>query len=302
MRVLAIGECMAELAPASEPSDYRLGFAGDTFNTAWYLAQLDPDIDVGYFTAVGTDAISQQMRQAFVDGGIDDCHVISVPDRTVGLYLISLENGERSFSYWRNQAAARLLAQDAVALSKAMDDADLVYFSGITLAILDPEARGTFLSALRKARSAGKTIAFDPNLRPRLWTSEQQMTDAIMQGAAVSDIALPSFEDEASWFHDADPDATADRYAAAGATTVVVKNGGEPVRYLHDGNRGTVPVPTLSEVVDTTAAGDSFNAGVLAGLRGDLPLAHSIARACRLAGKVVQGKGALVSIDPNEIK
>lgn len=300
MRFLAIGECMAELAPSASPGDYRLGFAGDTFNTAWYLARVQPDTQVAFYTAIGTDAISQQMRDVFVTSGIDDSHVQTIPDRTVGLYLITLDAGERSFSYWRGQSAARQLAADPAALAQAMDQADLIYFSGITLAILDAASRDTLLGALRTARAAGKMIAFDPNLRPRLWASPGEMTQAVMAGAAVCDIALPSFEDEASWFQDADPSATADRYATAGATTIVVKNGADAVEYRTGETRGTADVPALSHIVDTTAAGDSFNAAILAGILEGSPLTDSIANACQLAGQVVQGKGALVPIDPGQ--
>lgn len=296
MRFLSIGECMAELAPAVVPGDFRLGFAGDTFNTAWYLARLSPGDAVAFLSAIGTDAISEQMRATIAESGIDTRHLRSVPDRTVGLYLISLDKGERSFSYWRGQSAARQLADDAEALATAMQEADLVFFSGITLAILEAPARAAFLDALRSARAEGKTIAFDPNLRPRLWAATTEMTEAVMQGAAVSDVALPSYEDEASFFGDADPDATADRYAHAGATTVVVKNGGAPVYFLQKGQRGTVQVPPVPSIVDTTAAGDSFNAGVLAGIGQARPLADSIVHACQLAGQVVQGKGALVPV------
>jgi len=296
-RVLAIGECMAELAPAAKAGDFHLGFAGDTYNTAWYLARVRPDATVGFFTAVGSDAISQQMRDAMRAGGIDDRHIRTIENRTVGLYLISLDNGERSFSYWRGQSAARQLTDDPEALAHAIDAADLVYFSGITLAVLSPTARATLLDAFRTARAAGKTVAFDPNLRPRLWTDTREMTEAIMQGATVSDIALPSFEDEARWFGDADPEATADRYRAAGVETVVVKNGAESVLYKTSATMGEVPVPPLTHVVDTTAAGDSFNAAILAGLDGDEALPSLIAQACRLAGQVVQGKGALVPVD-----
>jgi 2-dehydro-3-deoxygluconokinase len=298
MRVLAIGECMAELAPAAVQGDYHLGFAGDTFNTAWYLARLRPDMHVSFFTAVGADDISLRMRDAFLASGIGDTFVQTVAGSTVGLYMISLINGERSFSYWRGQSAARQLAADPKALAQAMSDVDLVYFSGITLAILDAASREVLLTALRTARAAGKTIAFDPNLRPHLWSGPSEMTEAIMQGAAVSDIALPSFEDEAAWFHDADPMATADRYAAAGATTVVVKNGADAVHHRQGAACDTVSVPPLTHVIDTTAAGDSFNAAILAGLQDNMPLKDSITLACRLAGTVVQGKGALVPIDP----
>ncbi|CTQ49243.1 sugar kinase [Jannaschia donghaensis] len=296
MRVLAIGECMAELAPAPSDGDYRLGFAGDTFNTAWYLARMG-DVPTAYFTALGTDALSTRMRAFMADSGIDVSAIRTIEGGTVGLYLISLQNGERSFSYWRGQSAARALADDATALADAMSGADLIYLSGITLAILDPAARERLLVALANARADGRKVAFDPNLRPRLWPDTATMTDAIMAAAGVCDIALPSFEDEASFFGDVDIDATADRYAAAGATTVVVKNGDGAVRYMIGGHRGTVPVEPVTSVVDTTAAGDSFNAGILASIAQDRPLTDGIAQACRLAAQVVQGRGALVPVD-----
>ena len=295
-RILAIGECMAELAPEEGADSYHLGFAGDVFNTAWYLARLRPSDDIAFFTAIGTDSISMKMRAAIVASGIDDRHVHGIEGRSIGLYLISLENGERSFSYWRGQSAARQLAQDKPALTAAVKEADLVYFSGITLAILDPDSRATLLDVLGDARASGKQIAFDPNLRPRLWSEPSDMTETIMQGAALCDIALPSFEDEARWFGDADPQTTLARYRAAGARTVIVKNGSEPVCFEAPGEAGTVPVPTLSWVRDTTAAGDSFNAAILAGLRQKLPFETCIAQACRLSGQVVQGKGALVKV------
>jgi 2-dehydro-3-deoxygluconokinase len=298
MRVLAIGECMAEMAPTASDAEFRLGFAGDTFNTAWYLARYAPDAQVSYLTAVGDDAISQKMRALMRDSGIDDGFVQVSSDKTIGLYLISLDQGERSFSYWRGQSAARTLADDRDVLDNAMATSDLIYFSGITLAILAPNARATLLAALRAARASGKTIAFDPNLRPKLWPSDAEMTAAIMEGASVSDIVLPSFEDEADWFNDVDPKATADRYRAAGATSVIVKNGAEPVLFVQGNTYGEVAVRSVETLVDTTAAGDSFNAGVFARYAAHDTLENGITYACAMSRAVVQSRGALVPIDP----
>lgn len=297
MHVLAIGECMAEMAPTDIEGDYRLGFAGDTFNTAWYLARCAPDVTVSYLTAVGDDAISRNMTRFMRDSGIDDRFVRVVPDKTIGLYLISLNNGERSFSYWRGQSAATGLADSTACLAQAADTADLIYFSGITLAILEAAPRASLLRVLRGARASGKTIVFDPNLRPRLWSSNETMTQAIMEGAAVSDIVLPSFEDEASWFDDATPDHTAARYLNAGATTVFVKNGADPVLFAEGPTRVGIPVEPVSPIIDTTAAGDSFNAGILAGHAAGVSFEHGIAYACNLAREVVQKKGALVQTE-----
>ena len=297
MRVLTIGECMAELSPQDDAGIFRLGFAGDTFNTAWYLARIRPDIGVSFFTGLGDDDISAQLRKTVTDAGVDDSFCVVVPDRTVGLYLISLANGERSFSYWRGQSAARQLAGDHIALARAIEAHDLIYFSGITLAILDAAGRTAFLDAMQTARANGKMIAFDSNLRPRLWDDTDTMLAVTMAGAQVADIVMPSFDDEATWFKDANPQATAQRYLDAGAQTVVVKNGPDAVYYSHDNSNGSVNVQPVNAVVDTTAAGDSFNAAILAGCV-DGAVVDSIPVACALSGAVVQGRGALVPIDP----
>ncbi|MDP5084001.1 MAG: sugar kinase [Yoonia sp.] len=299
MRFLAIGECMAELAPLGQPDEFKLGFAGDTFNTAWYLARVAPDIDVSYLTAVGDDAISQNMRAFMRKSQINDAHVQVIAGKTVGLYLIHLNNGERSFSYWRDSSAARALAANPALLNQAMQDADLIYYSGITLAILDPRSRETLFKALNKARAEGKTIAFDTNLRPRLWASAEEMKTTVMTAASKSDLVLPSFEDEAAWFGDRNSLETLERYEKVGARQVVVKNSAEPVKFLQGHKRGEIEVDPATDIVDTTAAGDSFNAGVLAEIMRHGDMAKGISTGCRLAGHVVRHKGALVPVEPS---
>ncbi|MCK0096377.1 sugar kinase [Yoonia sp. F2084L] len=300
MQFLAIGECMAELAPMERPSEFRLGYAGDTFNTAWYLAQIAPNIHVSFATAVGDDVISQGMRAFMRNSHINDAFVQVIPGKTVGLYLIHLKDGERSFSYWRNSSAARQLAVDQAALEQSMVRADLIYFSGITLAILDPQSRQNLFSALGRARAAGKTIAFDTNLRPRLWDDTDEMIQTIMFAAAQSDIVLPSHEDEAVWFGDNSATETLDRYAKLGPGLVIVKNSADPVVFQHAGKRGEIHVEPAIDFVDTTAAGDSFNAGVFAEIMKSGDPVKGIKSGCRLAGQVVRKKGALVPIEPLE--
>jgi 2-dehydro-3-deoxygluconokinase len=294
-RVVAFGECMVEFSPLPEPGTYRIGFAGDTLNTVWYLRRrLPPEWTIDYCTAVGTDGISQRMITFFEEAGIGTRHIQRRNDRTVGLYLIESRNGERSFSYWRGQSAARTLAEDSVFLFAAIDGARLAYFSGITLAILPQPGRARLFEALARCRKAGGIVAFDPNLRPKLWQSSGEMKAAIEIAAGHADILLPSFADEAEWFGDADPHATAHRYAACGAREVVVKDGGRDVVALSEGESLRCPVAPVANVVDTTAAGDSFNAGYLAARITGANIADAVARGAQIAARVVAARGALV--------
>lgn len=291
---LAIGECMVEMAPTSEGT-YAMGFAGDTLNTAWYVRKCLPaDWSVGYYTAVGTDKVSGEMLDFLNGSGIDTSAVRRLEERTVGLYLIQLKDGERSFAYWRSQAAARLLAADGDSLKNAVASAGLIYFSGITLAILSADDRRTFLESLRLARSGGAQVAFDPNLRPRLWEDADTMRASVTEAAGICDFVMPSFEDELAHFGDTTPMISADRYLAAGAGMVVVKNGPQEVICATAGERQSFQPDPVTSIVDTTAAGDSFNAAFLAEYLTSGNIPASVAAGAKLAGTVIRHRGALV--------
>lgn len=294
-RFIAIGECMVELSPTDTEGDFRLNFAGDTFNTAWYVRRCLPEAArVSYLTAVGEDDISRRMTAFMEAQGIETDLVGHRADRTVGLYMISLSAGERSFAYWRETSAARTLIAEVDRLPSDLGSQDMVYFSGITLAILGPQDRDRLNAAMTRLREAGVTVAFDPNIRPRLWPGDDEMRSAIATGAGASSIVLPSFDDETAAFGDEDPQATARRYLRDETPLVVVKNGtGEMVVGTHEGFERLAP-ETVAKPVDTTAAGDSFNAGFLAAyLRGAEPTEAALEGAA-LAARVVQERGALI--------
>lgn len=293
-RFVSIGECMIEMS-GGDDRQYRMGFAGDTFNTAWYARALLPrDWSVDYVTALGDDIYSQQMREFFETAGIGTGHIQEIKGRRPGLYMIHQAGGDRHFTYWRGQSAARLLADDPGALRAALEGADIVYFSGITLAILAPKARGQLMKAIVAARNAGARVVFDPNLRPALWTSQEVMASSLTAAATISDIVLPTHPDEAPLFGDADPDATATRYLDIGVEEVAVKNGSEPALAATQAARDFVPAAKVAKVVDATAAGDSFNAAYLAARITGASPAEAAREGHRVAGIVIGKSGALV--------
>jgi 2-dehydro-3-deoxygluconokinase len=186
------------------------------------------------------------------------------PERRMGLYVIELDGVERSFHYWRDSSAARRLADDAEQLAQALEGVGLVHLSGITLAILPPEAREVLFAALAGVRRRGAVVSFDANIRARLWPSAEEMRGVITRMLQFTDIALPSLEDEATHFGDSDAAATIRRLSAAGVIEVIVKDGDGPVHALASEAVQVLPTPPVPGIRDTTGAGDAFNAGYLA--------------------------------------
>ncbi|MGX5841985.1 sugar kinase [Mesorhizobium sp. ArgA1] len=293
--VASIGECMLELSGQAGPN-WRMGFAGDTFNTLWALHALSGERPATYVSAFGDDPFSQGQISFFAENGIGIGASPVIPGARPGLYAITLTGAERAFTYWRSDAAARRLASDPAALAKSLENQALVYFSGITLAILDAAARKTLLAEVAKARSAGSLVAFDPNYRPRLWQSREEAQAAILDALAVTDIALPTFPDEQMLFGDTAPQVTAERMGKL-VGEVVVKNGEEPALIATRGTLQPVPAQHVATPIDTTGAGDSFNGGYLAArLAGHAP-ADAVQRAHRVAAAVVQVRGALAPFE-----
>lgn len=289
---------MVELSSAGGEDLMRLSFAGDVLNSLWYaqsgFAQSSSNWTTGFLSAVGTDPMSEQMLSFLADANIDTASVRRISDRRPGLYMIHLDGAERSFSYWRDNSAAKLLAADTDHLIESIAQSDALYFSGITLAILSKQDRASMLAHLKAAADSGKLVAFDPNIRPALWSDETEMRDAITKAAGCASLVLPSFDDEAGNFGDANPEATAQRYQAAGCNLVIVKNGADDVLIANGDDRTTLDTPPVAQPVDTTGAGDSFNGAFLADYVEQMDLVAAVRAAQACSAKVICHYGALM--------
>ncbi len=309
-RLAFIGECMIELrdeSAVSGPGAMRQTFGGDSLNSAVYAARClgGADATVDYVTILGDDPFSMEMLAAWRAGGVGTGLITQQPGALPGLYAIRTDaEGERSFHYWRSQAPARALFSDAGAdtLANALMGFDLVYVSGITLAILSAPGRDRLFETLARLRVEGTTIAFDSNYRPRLWPDADAARREITRGAAAATLILSSFYDEQMLFGDASPEASARRLHALGIGEVVIKNGAEDclvsVADQSGGKQWRVAPPTVPHPVDTTAAGDSFNAAYIAARIQGAGADDAARRGVELASQVIQHQGAIVNL-PN---
>ena len=299
-RVACLGECMVELREEA-PGHLTRGFGGDSLNTAIYLArQLDRTIgQVDYITALGDDPYSTEMLLAWQAEGVGTDLVAQVPGLLPGLYIISTDAaGERSFRYWRSTAAARRLFR-IEAMTERLErlfDYDLLYLSGISIAVILPDDRHRLISLLERIRARGCKVAVDGNYRPRLWRDAEEARHWMERAWRQADVALPTFDDEAALFGDETPMATVDRLRGWGVGEVVVKSG--PAPCLIASGKRVVEVSTnpVEDVVDTTAAGDSFNAGYLAARLANQEPVQAAKAGHGLAGQVICHNGAIVPL------
>ncbi|OIN51729.1 ketodeoxygluconokinase [Pseudomonas azotoformans] len=294
-RIALIGECMIELQHRADGSLHQ-SFGGDTLNAAVYLRrELGDTGSVDYVTALGDDSFSDAMCQQWTDEGLGVGMVQRLPGRLPGLYCIQTDaNGERKFLYWRNEAAARdcFTAPTAEPVLAALPGYDVVYFSGITLAVLGEVGRERLLQALIETRRRGGRVVFDNNYRPRLWASFEAARVAYRRVLAEVDIALLTEDDERALFGYADSEQVLAAYPRI--EEVVLKRGADVCLIRCNGERFCVPAIKVEKVVDTTAAGDSFSAAYLAGrLKGGTPEEAALA-GHRLASRVIQVPGALI--------
>ncbi len=296
--IASLGECMIEIT-AGDDGSLQQSYGGDTLNTAVYLARLlrGPDTSVDYVTVLGDDPFSQAMLADWQREGVGTDLVRVLKGRMPGLYwIVTDETGERSFYYWRKEAAARSLVsgqQDQI-LIKGLGAYQLVYLSGITLAILNSRDRARLLRVLEKIRRQGVRIVFDTNFRPKLWRTLKQArewTDAVSN---LVDVALVSFDDQQAMFADAAPEQTCKRLASHGIGEIVVKNGAGPCTIATGGNTTILEPGGRVEAVDTTAAGDSFNAAYISARLSGLGVTEAVRAGHCLAQTVIGCHGAII--------
>ena len=293
MRVFCLGEAMGEIS-LSPDAPAQVSVGGDVFNTAVYLAHLG--VPTSFISAVGEDPFGQNIRRALDHHGIEASHLGQGDDST-GIYTISTDPaGERSFHYWRAQAPARhmLHGRDLDALAQVIGKG-ILYLSGISLWVLRADLP-RLVALLEAVRGQGGQIVFDGNFRPRLWGAERALpAEAARAVLRRATLALLTQEDEQALWGDTTPKATLARVQAEGCGTVVVKRGQHPCLFADGAHQGAVPVPTPLHPVDTTAAGDSFNAGFLScWLDPAKDIIAAVQAGHHLAAKVIRHRGAIL--------
>lgn len=299
-KVAVIGECMVELQKAGE--FYKQSFGGDSLNTALYLSRLTHahGIQTAYLTGLGKDPFSQEMMNAWQNEHIDTSLVAISEDKLPGMYAIETrDDGERSFYYWRNDAAAKFWLRDIdlAAFTETLSTYPLVYLSGISLAILPQDCRETLFTVLAACRERGVKIAFDNNYRPKLWESIESAQENYRKILSLTDIAFLTFDDEVMLYGDNDEEQAIARTLALGVNEIVVKRGADDCFVVTSEERQVIPATKVTKVVDTTAAGDSFSAGYLAKRLLGGNLVESANAGHTLAGTVIQYRGAIIPSD-----
>lgn len=298
--IAVIGECMIELS--QKGAEVKRGFGGDTLNTSVYLARLasSAQLAVHYVTALGTDTFSDDMLSAWQQEGVQTSLIQRMDNRLPGLYYIETDaHGERTFYYWRNEAAARYWLESASAaeICDQLAGFDYLYLSGISVAILTPQSRTRLLALLQACRAKGGKVIFDNNYRPRLWQSREETQAAYRDILACTDIAFLTLDDEDMLWGALPVEEVIQRTRALGVGEIVIKRGADACLVVAESGEvqevAAVRLPK-EKVVDTTAAGDSFSAGYLAvRLTGGDGVAA--ARCGHLtASMVIQYRGAII--------
>ncbi|MBI4552641.1 MAG: sugar kinase [Candidatus Latescibacteria bacterium] len=295
MDIIAIGECMIEMfceGSLADATTFTKTFAGDTVNMLVAASRLGAK--TGYVTHVGNDPFKPFLLRSWTEAGIDLTCVTPL-DRPNGLYFISLlPGGEREFTYYRAGSAASGLSPDDIDPAY-LTRAKIVYASGISQAI-SASSRAAVLKAFRIAHEHGLTVAYDPNLRLRLWPLDDAKA-ALDEVIPYVNLMFPSAPDEtARLFGTEDAETVIRTLWGRGIKTVVVKQGAAGVLVGAGGTIRAVPAYTPGPVVDTSGAGDAFNGGFLHGLAFGLPPVEAARLGTIIAGLKVRGRGAIYSL------
>lgn len=296
-RIAIIGECMVELKKVD--STLQQGFGGDTLNTAIYLARLtgEKEIAVSYITGLGKDPFSNEMLENWKSENISTDMVHISDNKLPGMYAIeTTADGERSFYYWRNDSAAKYWLRE-VSLCKVVEELlqhELIYISGISLAILPLDCREKLFDALAQCRHAGVKISFDNNYRPALWEKPEDAQRCYKQVLQLTDIAFLTYDDEQMLWGDSSEEQAIQRTQGFGVKEIIIKRGGDECLVVVADQTFAIAANKISNIIDTTAAGDSFSAGYLARRIVGGTEVESAQMGHQMAATVIQHRGAII--------
>ncbi len=261
--LIGIGECLVEFSDVGD-GQYQVGYSGDVLNALATARRLG--MQTGILTALGDDPFLPGLFGVLEEEHIDRSRVPVLEGKPNGIYFIYLdESGTRRFHFVRNNSAARetFTCQDLPPLIEYARSASALLFSSIPLAVM--KGRDKFFELLRAIK--GETIlAFDLNVRRRLWDNMRDLIGSLDELAPLLDVLFITDEDDALLFGQRPASEAIEDYARRGFRQIVFRRGGSPTLVKNETESFGVPVPHATKIVDTTGAGDAFNAGFIAAM------------------------------------
>jgi 2-dehydro-3-deoxygluconokinase len=294
LELISFGEPMVEFNAKTvgrlrDVKTFERGFGGDTSNMVVALAKLGHKC--GYVTKLGEDEFGMSLMELWENEGVDTSHVLFEKDGFTGIYFVSrTEDGRHEFTYFRKGSAASKFIPEELDV-EYINRAKIFHTSGITQAI-SLSCRKTVERAIESLNRNSVKFSYDPNLRLRLWSLEEART-IIMDTIRQADIVFPSIEDARTLLGVESPDHVAKRILELGAKVVALKLGADGCIVADENIMVHVPAFQV-KVVDTTGAGDAFDAGFLAAILEGKTMQQAAIYANAVAALKCRGKGAII--------
>lgn len=292
-RVLLIGEPMALFIAQQEGSldsveDFKRALAGAEVNVAIGLKRLGHE--PSYMTKLGDDPFGKYVFDFLEKEGIDASNVVFDKDHPTGFMLKSrVSQGDPKVFYFRRGSAASTISPEDIS---KIDIAsfDRVHVTGITPA-LSMSCREAMFKLIEIAKEKGVPVSFDPNLRPTLWKSKEEMVEVINRLASKADMVLPGISEGNILTGSEDPKKIAEFYINLGVKTVVIKVGSKGAYVRTNSQEYLVEGYKVEKVVDTVGAGDGFAVGIISGLLENLELKDAVKRGNAIGALQVMAPG-----------
>ncbi|WP_260514139.1 sugar kinase [Serratia fonticola] len=293
--VVTLGEAMAMFVAAqtgdlAEVDSFTKRIAGAELNVAIGLARLG--LNVGWVSRIGNDSFGRFTLQQLAKEGVNAQRVTVDGRYPTGFQLKSknTDGTDPSVEYFRKGSAASHLSTA---------DFDRDYFAGArhlhlsgVAAALSAESLELCHFAAAEMRAQGKTISFDPNLRPVLWSSRELMIEQLNKLACAADWVLPGLKEGQILTGQSTAEGIADFYLDRGVQAVIIKTGPEGAWFkTAAGDQATVPAVKVTNVVDTVGAGDGFAVGTLSALLEGKTLLQAVQRGNKIGSLAIQAIG-----------
>lgn len=294
MDVVTVGEALAlfvadEAGPLEQANRFTRYTAGAETNVAIGLSRLG--LKVGWAGRLGGDSMARFLMAALRAEGVDCTQVVCDAAQRTGFMFKGrvLDESDPPIEYHRKGSAASLMAVGDIDEDWLLGARHL-HATGVFPA-LSPSCRELARHTMALMRKAGRTVSFDPNLRPALWRSREEMRSEINRLAALADWVLPGLEEGRLLTGQRAPEGIARHYLDLGATLAVVKLGAQGAYFESAAGRGHVEAVPVADVIDTVGAGDGFAVGVISALLEGASAAGAARRGAWIGARAVQVVG-----------